>query len=216
MTSRNFDGYLMLSLSIALIILSFSLTYLFVFIYILLIAIKSKCHDASVNRIVVLGKKLINDKPDKDYLFRLNRAISLATKIKNANIYLLGGVTGEATISESKAGKIYLEKNNIEKNNVYIEEVSKDTLDNMKHLKEDILSKERNIILISNRYHLARASVMAQGFSFNVRRCAAENAFSFNKNAFIMFGEAFFLHWYLCGRVYAKLTNNQRMLARIQ
>lgn len=216
MTSRNFDGYLMLSLSSVLITLSLSLTYLFVFIYILFIAITAKCGCMSVDRIVVLGKKLINNKPDNDYLSRLNRVLVTVTDVNNAHIYLLGGITGGATISESKAGKVYLENNNIVTNNIYIEETSIDTLDNMKRLKEDILNAEKDIILISNRYHLARASVMAQGFGFNTRICAAENSFFLNKDVFIMFGEAFFLHWYLCGRVYAKLTNNQRMLARIQ
>ena len=176
-----------------------------------------QCDDIDENDIVVLGKKLINNHPDKDYRLRLNRALKIATYRTNANIYILGGITGESAISESVAGKLYLEDKNIKVNNIIIEELSRDTLDNLKQLKANASIATSNITLISNRYHLARASIMAQGFGFTVRRCAAENSLPIGIVFTVkLLAEAFFLHWYLSGYMYGKLTRNQRILTRMQ
>jgi uncharacterized SAM-binding protein YcdF (DUF218 family) len=216
MTSREYDGYLTLFFSVALIALSFALTYLFVFIYILFIAIKTGCNDIKADHIVLLGKKLVSNRPDKDYRLRLNRALTIAAHRINTQIHILGGITGDSTVSESIAGKNYLEENKIQTKHIYIEEISRDTLDNMKQLKTCDIITDKHIALITNRYHLARASIMAQGFGYIVQRCAAEDVFKpgFRTIAHL-FTESFFLHWYLTGRYYAKLTRNQRMLARI-
>jgi len=207
----------MLLLSLTLIFLSFGMTFLLVCAYVLSIAIRAQCDDIDENDIVVLGKKLINNQPDKDYRLRLNRALKIVSYRTNANIYILGGITGESAISESAAGKLYLEDNNIKVNNIYIEELSKDTLDNMKQLKVNACITKKRITLITNRYHLARASIMAQGFGFIVKRCGAEDCFKLSMQKMIsLLAEAFFLHWYLTGKYFAIITRDRRMLARIQ
>ena len=217
MTSREFDGLLMLLFSISLITLSFGLTFLFVFTYITFIAIKTGCNDIKTNHIVVLGKKLSNSSPDKDYRLRLNRVLTITNHKINTQVYILGGITGSSTISESRAGQNYLRDNNIQTKHIHIEEMSRDTLDNMKQLKTSGLITEKHIALITSRYHLARASLMAQGFGFIVQRCAAEDAYTPCLESMVrLFAESFYLHWYLTGCHYAKFTGNQRMLARIQ
>jgi len=217
MTSRARDGYLTLFYSIVFIALSFGLTFLIVFLYVFVIAIRTRCDQIKTDHVVVLGKELIGNLPDQDYRLRLDRALTISALRAKARIYLLGGITGESTISESKAGQRYLENNDIPTERIYIEEVSRDTLENMKQLKFDALVRDRHITLITNRYHLARASTMAQGFGFVVERCAAEDSFVAAVVTTIhLFTEAFFLHWYLSGRYYAKLMGNQRMLSRIQ
>lgn len=217
MTSRDRDGLLMLFVSITLIALTFSLTFVFVFVYILLIAMKTDCDEITTDHIVVLGKRLLNNRPDKDYRLRLDRAIKIATNRVDVQIYIIGGVTGVSRISESDAGKCYLEDNGIQSRNIFVEEKSRDTLDNMKQLESSAMLKEKHIAIITNRYHLARASVMAQGFGFDVELCAAEDTFTLGVAEIVaLFGETFFLHWYLSGRIYAKITHNQRMLDRTQ
>lgn len=217
MTSREYDGLLTLLFSIVIIAVSFGFTLLILFVYIVFIAIKTNYNDIKTDRIVILGKKLINNLPDKDYRLRLDRALTIANHEVNAQIYILGGNTGESIISESRAGQNYLENNNIQSKHIYIEEMSHDTLDNMKQLKSCDLIPDKNIALITNRYHLARASIMAKGFGFIVQPCAAEEVF---KLSFVtiarLFKESFFLHWYLTGRYYSRFTRNQRMIARMQ
>lgn len=217
MSSREYDGYLTLFFSIILIALSFGLTFLFVFIYIFFIAVTAGTDDIESDHIIVLGKRLISNQPDKDYRLRLNRAATIVTHKTNPHIYILGGSTGVSMISESRAGRSYLEDRNIQTRNIHIEETSHDTLDNMKQLKISERLTDKNITLITNRYHLARASLMAQGFGFNVQRCAAENSFTLGIVAIVtLLAESFFLHWYLSGRSYVKLTRNKRILERLQ
>lgn len=217
MTSRQYDGILMLFISILFIILSFGLTFLFIFFYIYFIAVSSHCDNITTNPLVILGRKLTNNQPDKDYRLRLNRALTIVTHKANMEIHILGGITGNSTISESRAGQHYLENKKIKTKHINIEEMSCDTLDNMKQLKANTSIATRNITLITNRYHMARANILARGFGFIVHRCVAEDSLSLG----IVFttkllAETFFLHWYLSGRIYAKLTRNKRMLARIQ
>lgn len=217
MTSRERDGLLMLLVSITLIALTFGLTFIFVFVYIFLIAMKTDCDEITTDHIVVLGKKLLNNRPDKDYRLRLDRVIRIVANRINVQIYVLGGVTGVSRISESDAGKCYLEDNGVQSGNIYVEEKSRDTLDNMKQLESSAMLKDKHIAIITNRYHLARASVMARGFGFDVERCAAEDTFTPGVAEFVtLLVETYFLHWYLSGWSYAKLTRNQRMLSRIQ
>lgn len=217
MTSREFDGLLMLIFSISVIALSFGLSFLFVFIYITFIAIKTGCNDIKTDHIVVLGKKLENNSPDNDYQQRLDRTLSIVSFATSSKVYILGGITGGESISEARAGQNYLEENNIQTSDIYLEEKSRDTLENMKQLKTCSTITDGHISLITNRYHLARASIMAQGCGFVVEQCAAEDVYTHGLiGTLALLIEAFYLHWYLTGRTYAKLTHNKRMLSRIQ
>lgn len=215
MTRREIDGYMMLIVSITLILLSFCISFLLVFTYILYVAITSHCNSIKNNDVIVLGKQLVNNEPDMDYRLRLNRVITLLKHQANKKIYLLGGVTAGTKLSESLAARHYLEKNNVDISNTILEERSIDTLDNIKQLKNKNLLTRNAATLITNRYHLARASIMAGGFGFVIERCAAEDNFDI-KSISKLIHESFFLHWYLSGKLFAKLTNNKRLLARIQ
>ncbi len=215
MKSRGIDGYLMLLFSIVLIVLSAGLSFLLIFIYTCYAAVKTSCKTPDTEQLIILGKKLTHNQPDKDYLARLNRAIRLSGNA--TDIHILGGYTGESSISESASGKSYLQTKKIAAKHIYIEEMSRDTLDNLKQLKSSKLIKDTPIILITSRYHLARAGLMAQGFGFNVLACAAEDTYTSAVLASLrLISETFFLHWYISGRVFAQLTHNQRMLARIR
>lgn len=216
MIRKDYDGLLTLSLSSTLILLSFGTTYLLSFAHILLTAIKASCDNKTQN-IVILGKQLNNNLPDNDYRQRLDRALFITSMATSNNVYILGGITGDASISEARAGQNYLEKNNIKIKDIHLEEKSRDTLENMRQLKTYATIQDGHIGLITNRYHLARASIMAQGYGFNVEKCAAEDTYRPGHLATLsLFIESFYLHWYLTGRTYARLTHNKRMLSRIQ
>jgi len=217
MILKDYDGLLTLLLSVTLIILFFGVTYFLTFAHTLLTAIKASCDNKNAQHIVIPGKKLNNNLPDSDYRQRLDRALSTIGFSANKKIYILGGITGEASVSEAQAGQDYLEDNNIQTSKIFLEEGSLNTLENMKHFKACSTITDMAICLITNRYHIARASIMAQGFGFVVEQCAAEDTYTPGFIATLaLLAEAFHLHWYLTGRAYAKLTHNQRMLSRIQ
>jgi len=226
----DIDGYLMLMLSIVIIGLTAGLTLLLSFSYVLLTAITSRT-SASKNNIVVLGHKLRNNLPEYDFLQRLNRTLDIAESFPDKSIYIVGGLTGDNEVSEAKAGESFLKAHKLPSKNIYLEQSSRNTLENLKLLRGKLLDNKTpesqqlndsqsleklHISLITNRYHLARAATMANGFGFTVELCAAENTYSPGFISLLkILSESFLLHWYFSGLIFATITRNHKMLSRI-
>ena len=212
----DIDGYSMLILSGLIMIATAGISYLFCFKKIFQTA-KTTTHDCNENVVLcVLGKKLINEKPDKEYLLRLNRASHILGNDEQSQAILLGGQTGKASISEAFAGKEILLTNNIEPSRIYLEEASINTLENIKNAIILVKEKDKKIVVVTNRYHLARVKQMSEGFGLDVALCAAEDKLNINLVTLskIMI-EALHVHWYLSGHYYAHLTNNNRIIKRL-
>ncbi|MFK5913389.1 MAG: YdcF family protein [Woeseiaceae bacterium] len=212
----DIDGYAMLLLSTALMIATAGLSYVFYLRKIFLIA-KNETHycDDDV-MVLVLGKKLINNKPDSEYVQRLRRAHHILSENDEAQVMVLGGKTGKANITEAYAGMLFLEKHEVDSSRINLEEASRNTLENIKNAIAILHAKNKKIVIVSNRYHLARAKQMANGFGLEVALCAAEEKLKLNLTSVIkLMMEAVHVHWYFSGRLYAKLTNNAAMLNRI-
>lgn len=212
----DIDGYAMLLLSMILMISTAGLSYFFYFMKIFKIA-NTATHNCDENVMVfVLGKKLINNKPDSEYVQRLNRAYDILIKDKNSQIVILGGETGDAAITEAFAGKLFLQEYKIDPSRINLEENSRNTLENIKNAINVFNLKNKNIVIVSNRYHLARAKKMAHGFGLEVNLCAAEEKLNLNFLSVLkLMMEAFHIHWYISGQLYAHLTNNTRIINRI-
>jgi vancomycin permeability regulator SanA len=217
----DIDGYTTLLFSTLVMFATVGISYLFCIKKILRTA-KNTRYQRSQDEmresvmICVLGKKLINDKPDGEYFLRLQRAVHILSENKNSQVLLLGGKTGQAKISEAAAGRAFILKNNIAPERVYLEEKSCNTLENIINAIDLLNENNKKIILISNRYHLARAKQMAKGLGFEVDVCAAEEKLTINSlTAFKLLIEALHIHWYSVGRYYAHLTKNNRMIRRV-
>lgn len=217
----DIDGYTTLLLSTLVMLVTAGLSYFFCFNKILHAAKRTPHHRSQDEAdeevmICVLGKKLINDEPDDEYIFRLQRAVHILSDNKNSQVLLSGGKTGQANISEAVAGQAYILKNNIAAARIYLEEASRSTLENILNAGELLNENNKKIILISNRYHLARAKQMAEGLSFEVDMCAAEEKLTINSlTVFKLLIEALHIHWYHVGRYFAHLTKNNRMMRRV-
>ena len=211
------DGYFTLFISILLILLSAGLSLFIAYAYIFRIA---NCTSRKLidepSLFLVLGRKLSNNLPDIDYLHRLNCVLSLLNSQPESHALILGGYTGKSSLSESKAGLNYLIGKGISAFKITMEESSRNTLENLQQAKMLLQSDTRKIILITNRYHIARSKIMANGFGIFPEIYPAEKKFNIMSFALLkILSESFHLHWYLTGKYFAKLTNNQRMLARI-
>lgn len=208
-------GYLMAALSLSIITTTGGLTLLLALIHVWRTARAVSSH-ASGKHVVVLGKRLQNNTPDHDYRARLDRAIALFRVNSQRLIYLPGGTTGNAGISEARAGQTYLLEQGVDARHIQLEQASRNTLENLRHLYTDNAIPESRITLVTNRYHLARASVMAHQFGFKVTPCAAEASPAKGIIARLIYiKEALLLHWFLTGLLYATLTRNKAMLNRI-
>ena len=211
------DGIAMLLLSVTIIVLTAGLSY-FYFLYKTFNTAKktpSYIHDADV--ILLLGMRLKKDKIHQLYQQRLDKANELLHSHPNLKVIILGGLTGNATITEADAGKHYLLSKNITAERIITEQQSRHTLENLKSAKKLIDTlKFDNVVLLTNRFHLYRALTLAQGFKIIATPCAAENIFSYRlRNILRIISEAFFSHWYITGKLYAFTTKNKHMLNRI-
>lgn len=208
-------GYMMATLSLLIMLLSGGLTLLIALLYVWRTA-ATVSPSANGKHVIVLGKRLLNNVPDHDYRTRLDRATALFQTAPDRQLYLLGGTTGNADISESLAGMEYLMERGIPAAHLHLEQSSRNTLENLNQLRTHGDIPDLAITLISNRYHLARASIMARQFGFQVEPCAAEEHATKGILAKLNYLiEALLLHWFLSGLCYAKLTRNQAMLIRI-
>lgn len=210
------DGYSMLILSIFVMTTTAGLSYLYFLkkIFSTAKATTTSCNEDVV--VCVLGKKLVNEKPDHEYILRLNRVSGILKNDENAQTIILGGKTGGAKISEAFAGKEYLLKKNITSSRINLEEASVNTLENFKNALTLIRKKDQNIVVVTNRYHLARAKKLAEGFGLKITLCAAEDKFKLNLiSVYKIMIEALHVHWYVCGHYYAHLTKNNRIINRI-
>ena len=212
----DIDGYAMLLLSTVFMTATAGLSYLYYLKKIFHTA-KNETYLCDNDVVVfVLGKKLQNEQPDKEYVQRLERVQRILNQDDDSQVIILGGKTGKATISEAYAGKQFLEQNKIDTSRINLEEASRNTLENIKNAIELLKEQNKKIIVVSNRYHLLRAKHMAKGFGLEVELCAAEEKFNLSPlSALKLMIEALHVHWYASGRLYARLTNNARMLNRI-
>jgi uncharacterized SAM-binding protein YcdF (DUF218 family) len=173
------------------------------------------------NRLLVFGKQLLNGKPDGDYTQRLNRARALLNDQSADWVAILGGTTGKDIISEAAAGKNLLLEQGVSAKQILIEDKSRHTLENLQFAREMISKHAEHasghaVVLISNRYHLARAHAMANGMRIKHELCAAEEGWNLSPRLCLkLLLEAYYLHWYYAGKYWSLWTNNKKWLRRI-
>ena len=212
----DIDGYSMLVLSLLVMTATAGLSYFYFFLKTFSIAKKTSSECNKNVLVCVLGKKLVNEKPDHEYTSRLNRVTCILNNDEKSQTILLGGKTGDAKISEAFAGKEYLLNENIHSSRINLEEASENTIENFKNAMALINNSDQDIIVVTNRYHLARAKKMAEGFGLDVSLCAAEKELNINLSSmYKLVIEALQVHWYICGYYYAHLTKNDRIISRV-
>lgn len=165
----------------------------------------------------VLGKRLRRHDPDADYQQRLDRALCLLHAGEVQKLVLLGGITGKEPISEAEAGRQYLLARGAPQDTLLLEDRSRHTLENLQNARA-ILCTEANarMILITNRYHLARSEVFADGLGLRCHLCPAETRWEWSaRSASLLCVEAYYLHWYWVGKKWSQWTRNQNWLQRI-
>ena len=167
--------------------------------------------------LVVLGMRLSNREIDGDYKMRLNRATKLYVDDDNRYILIVGGITGTSLVSEAIRGKEYLISCGVRSEQIFIEDASRHTLENLRNARSFMASKGFDkFTLITNRYHLARSLMIAQGLSLNPDLCAAENDFKMEITRLPrLLLEAYYIHWYLTGSIWSRLIRNKKSLKRI-
>lgn len=205
------DALFVLMVSILMLLGSAGFFLMLILIRILYQAKTSACSGFPPDAVyLVFGKELIADQPDREYLARLDRIVALGCE----SAILMGGQTPGNHISEALAGLRYLEGRGIETRALRLEQDSRSTLENLRNSRE--LIRNKTAVIVSNRYHLCRCSILAKSFSIQHDICAAENRLALNTKTLIKcLIEAFYIHWFYSGKYWARLTRNRRMLGKI-
>lgn len=130
-----------------------------------------ECNDVECEYVLVLGAGLINNKPSLALQYRLNTAYEYMTKYPNSKAILCGGLGKGREVTEAYAMQQYLLKKGISNNRLILEEKSTDTTENIYYAKEIIdkinTSDKTEAIVITNRFHLYRATLIMKKAGFN-------------------------------------------------
>ncbi len=151
------------------IILLFIALFIFTSVYILY-DIYSFANKGIVksDAIMVLGCRVRGEEPSLSLEMRMKTAIKLYSEGYGKYIVLSGGKGPGEDISEAEAMRRYFIGNGIDEKYLIIEDKSTSTYENFKYSKPLIDEKGiKNIIVVSNGYHLKRASNIAEQLNVN-------------------------------------------------
>lgn len=211
------DGFFTLALSNVIIAGSLGVSLVLMFLFVIRTARAAVTTPSPGLLLAVLGMRLDNNAITDDYAMRLGRAVEIYDKDGSRRILTVGGVTGASKISEAEAGYDYLVSRGVDPAHVSTEDASQHTLENLRNVRALLQSENTgSFAIISNRYHLARAMVIAQGLDLNPELCAAEAGFNFELSRIPrLLLEAYYIHWYRTGSIWSHITRNKKSLARI-
>lgn len=215
-TYLGLDGVFTLLLSTIFIILSFGISFLFVWLKVISVASKANETNSEIDLIIVHGMKLFKNEINGDYCQRLDKAFQLQ-QINQLQILLLGGIVGANIVSEAEAGKRYLLEKGIPQKFILTESKSRHTLENLVEARRIIKTLKLNQCgLLSNRYHLARISALANGLNIKVELIGAEKQLKWSVNMVVkLVIESLYLHWYYTGKFWSYATKNTHSISRI-
>jgi len=211
------DGIAMLLLSTAVAILTAGFSFAWALAHTLRVARRPWQAGPAPAVLLTLGKRIEGGAISHDYKLRLDKTLSLYSESENIRILIVGGRTGGAELSEAEAGRDYLVRKGVEAGDILLEDKSHHTLENLQEARK-ILSREPGgpVALITNRYHLARCGQLARGLGIAHSLHPAEQKLELNAaTALKLAMEAFYMHWYIVGKIYSTVTKNEKMLNRI-
>ncbi len=172
-----------------------------------------------VDAILVLGRRLEQDRLTPVFEARLAQAEALWRRRLAPRIIVAGGTTGNARRSEAEAGRDWLVDRGVPVEALLLEDRSQHTLENLFNVRAELRRSDwRTLLLVSDPLHLARARATAQGLDLEVCCSPAPEAppvrgsLAWWQRAA---QEAFLLHWYHTGMVYSRLIRSERQLERV-
>ena len=125
--------------------------------------------DPTAPTLVVLGAGLNGDQPSLTLIARLQTALDYLNAHPSAVAVVTGGQGRHETVTEASAMADWLIRKGVDPARIYREEQSTDTRENLCNTR-DLMVREglsQPIAVVSNSFHLYRASVLAQQAGFD-------------------------------------------------
>jgi len=132
--------------------------------------------DFTENVVIVLGAGVNREMVSRPLAHRLYATIDYWEKNPNAYIIVCGGLGNRAIITEAEAMSRFLIARGIPQEKILLEELSTSTYENLlfaKAILEEHFQGEFRAVVITNDFHIYRATQMARGIGLDVSRVGA-------------------------------------------
>jgi len=198
----------------AVVTLSGGLTFLICWTIVLRFSRLQAANTAEADVILVMGARLNHGEMTREFRSRLSEAARHGTI---RQVIVMGGMAAGDGPTEAAVGQRWLAGRGLDEKNIFVEESSRNSLENLAHARELMDRHEfRKPLLVTSRYHLARSSILASGLGIAHLLSPAEYPSMRHPSAiFRSLLEALMINWYYVGRLLARVTGNAGMLARI-
>jgi len=137
----------------------------------------SKKQPVKSDYILVLGAGLWGEIPSDVLYKRMDAALEYVNKNPDVKIILSGGKGPGEKITESEAMERYFVKHGVNKERIFREEKSTNTVENIKYTKELIstFDKRENIsvTIATSNFHMLRSKLIARSAGFEVHEYSA-------------------------------------------
>jgi len=181
------------------------LTTYFIIIYFKISNYSKKDETQKADVGIVLGAGIWNDEPSPVFKERINHSIGLYKNGYIEKIIFTGGKADGKKFSESYVAKKYAESHGVNSKDIFIEEKSKITQENLKFAKEIMIENNlSNALLISDPLHMKRAVLIAKDTNINVHTSPTQTSQykSTNKKLTFLMRESFFYITYQIYRIF--------------
>lgn len=134
--------------------------------------------DEPADYLIVLGARLYGDIPSPSLRNRLDIAVENLKEYPETKVVVSGGQGKDELIPEAEAMKKYLVDKGIKAERIIIEDKSTNTIENIRFSLEKINQEDpsdnRDLIVVTNKYHIFRAKFLAKRAGVEVRGLPAE------------------------------------------
>ena len=140
---------------------------------------------------VVLGAAVWSkNKPSPSLAGRVDKALTLYQQNKISQIYLTGS-NAPGELSESEAALKYIKAKGINTSEIFIEKETTSTNEQIQYIKNNLIGIfNKNVVVISDSYHLVRVLEIAKFHKIKIQVSASELSQSFEKAVYNKIREA--------------------------
>ena len=210
----DWDRNVTFCLSLATILLTGGIGLAYAFWHVCRVADAAPSNADGPGPVLVLGARLNRGEVSAEFAMRLSRALRIR---RNRTLVLLGGRPHGERESEAAVGRRWLMQRGTPTDAITVEEGSCHTLENLREARSLLGSGgAAGVVLVTSRYHLARCSIFATALGLRHSLCGAEDRFSVAPVLTRVALEAFFIHWFFVGRLWARIISSTRMLDRVR
>lgn len=127
----------------------------------------------NIKYLIVLGAQVKGEKLSLSLYNRVVKALEYLKENPTSKVIVSGGQGEGEDITEAEAMARFLSENGIETERIIKEEQSTTTFENIKFSKE-FLNGEKEVIIVSNDFHLYRACIIAKRLGLKPYSLSAE------------------------------------------